>query len=155
MSNSVTLWTVAPQTLLSIGFPRQASWSGLPFPPPGDLPDPRSEPASPVSPALQADSLPTEPSGKPNGCMSFFFFSSLFAHILVGLGEEAEVYTHVHSICCLIGSPQNPQFSNPVLLMSASSCKLVLISKWKASRNVTWFTELEDPLSKNAFGPCG
>ena len=121
--------------------------------PSGDLPSPGIKPSFPVSPALQADSLPTEPSGKPNGCMSFFFFlPSLFAHILVGLGEEAEVYTHVHSICCLIGSPQNPQFSNPVLLMSASSCKLVLISKWKASRNVTWFTQLEDPLSKNAFG---
>ena len=40
-------------------------WSGFPFPPPGDLPDPGIKPASPVSPALQADSLPTEPSGRP------------------------------------------------------------------------------------------
>ena len=48
--------------------------------------------------------------------------------------------------------PETQWGSNPVLLMSASSCKLVLISKWKASRNVTWFTQLEDPLSKNAFG---
>ena len=39
-------------------FPRQEHWSGLPFPPPGDLPDPEVEAMSPESPALQADSLP-------------------------------------------------------------------------------------------------
>jgi len=42
----------------------------LPFPPPGDLPDPEMEPASPVSPALQADSLPGEPSG--NGGLTLY-----------------------------------------------------------------------------------
>ena len=54
-----------PPAPLSMGFSRQEYWSGLPFPPPGDLPDPGTEPKSPVSPALQADSLLTEPSGKP------------------------------------------------------------------------------------------
>ena len=54
----VTLWAVAHQALLSVGFFRQEYWSGLPFPSPGDLPDPGIEPASPVSTALQADSLP-------------------------------------------------------------------------------------------------
>ena len=53
----VTPWTVACQASLSMGFPRQEYWSGLPFPSPGDLPNPRIEP---WSPALQADSLPTE-----------------------------------------------------------------------------------------------
>ena len=53
------LWTVAHQAPLSKGFFRQEYWSGLPFHPPGDLPNPEIEPASPVSPALQADSLPT------------------------------------------------------------------------------------------------
>ena len=48
----VTLWTVACQALLSIGFSRQEYWSGLPFPLPGDLPDPGTEPASLASPAL-------------------------------------------------------------------------------------------------------
>ena len=43
-------------------FSRQEYWSGLPFPSPGDLPDPRIEPRSP---ALQADALPFEPPGKP------------------------------------------------------------------------------------------
>ena len=59
---SVTPWTVAYQAPLSIGFSRQGYWSGLPFPAPGDLPDPGIEPRSPV---LQVDSLPSEPLGKP------------------------------------------------------------------------------------------
>ena len=50
-----TLWTVAHQAPLSMGFARHEYWSGLPFPPPGDLPNPGIKP---TSPALQADSLP-------------------------------------------------------------------------------------------------
>ena len=57
-----TLWTIAHQAPLSMGFSRQEYWSGLPCPPPGDLPDPGIEP---MSPALQVNSLPTEPPGKP------------------------------------------------------------------------------------------
>ena len=52
---------VARQAPLSMKFSRQEYWSGLPFPSPGDLPDPGMEPGSP---ALQADSLPSEPPGK-------------------------------------------------------------------------------------------
>ena len=44
----VTPWTIARQVLLSIGFPRQEHWSGLPFPPPGDLPGPGTESAAPA-----------------------------------------------------------------------------------------------------------
>ena len=62
-------WTVAHQAPLSMGFPRQVYWSALPFPPPGDLPNPGTEPASP---ALQADSLPAEPPGK-SLCRVHFF----------------------------------------------------------------------------------
>ena len=54
----VTLWTIGHQAPLSMGFPRQEYWSELPFPPPGDLPNPGIEPGSP---ALQLDSLPFEP----------------------------------------------------------------------------------------------
>ena len=57
-----TPWTVARQASLSMEFFRQEHWSGFPYLPPGDLPDPGIEPASP---ALQVDSLPAEPSGKP------------------------------------------------------------------------------------------
>ena len=60
-----TLWTVAHQAPLSMGFFRQEYWSGLPCPPPGDLLHPRIEPESPVAPALWADSLPLVPPGKP------------------------------------------------------------------------------------------
>ena len=56
-------WTVAHQASLSMGFSRLEYWSGLPFPSPGDLPDPGMEPGSP---ALQAESLLTEPTGKPS-----------------------------------------------------------------------------------------
>ena len=56
VSNSlVTPWTVARQAPVSTGFSRQESWSGLPSPPPGDLPDPET---GSMSPALQADSSP-------------------------------------------------------------------------------------------------
>ena len=53
----VALWTIAHQAPLSMGFSRQEYWSGLPFPPSGNLPDPRIELVSAVSPALQKDSL--------------------------------------------------------------------------------------------------
>ena len=59
----VTPWAVAHQAPMSVEFSRQEYWSGLPCPSPGDLPDPGIEP---VSPALQADSLPSEPPGKPS-----------------------------------------------------------------------------------------
>ena len=67
MSDSFsTSWTVAHQAPLSVEFFRQEYWSGRileePFPSPGDLRDPGNEPRSPE---LQADSLPTKPSGKP------------------------------------------------------------------------------------------
>ena len=57
-----TPWTVAYYAPLSTGLSRQEYWSGLPFPSPGDLPNPGIEPGSP---ALQADALPPEPPGKP------------------------------------------------------------------------------------------
>ena len=57
-----TLWTKTHQASLSMGFCRQEQWSGLPCPPPGVLPDPGIELGSP---ALQADTLPSEPPGKP------------------------------------------------------------------------------------------
>ena len=60
-----TLWTVACQALLSMGFSSQEYWSGLQFFPPGDLPDPRFIPMPPMSPAL-AGSLPLAPPGKSN-----------------------------------------------------------------------------------------
>ena len=60
-----TPWTMARQAPLSMGFPWQEYGNGLPFPPPGDLPDPGVEPKSPVSPALAGRFVTTEPPGNP------------------------------------------------------------------------------------------
>ena len=62
-SDSCDPWTVAHQAPLSVGFFRQEYWSGLPFPPSGDLPNLGIEPASPVSPVWQADSSPLSHQG--------------------------------------------------------------------------------------------
>ena len=61
----VTLWTVALQAPLSMEFSRQEYWSGFPFPPAGDLPDPGLEPRGLVSPVLAGRFFTTEPPGKP------------------------------------------------------------------------------------------
>ena len=58
----VTPWTVAHQVPLSMGLSQKECWSGLPFPPPGDLPDPGTEPKSP---GLAGGFFTTEPPGKP------------------------------------------------------------------------------------------
>ena len=62
MSDSATPWTAAHQAPLAMGFSRQEYWSGEVFPSPADLPNPGIEPRSP---ALWADSLPSEPPWKP------------------------------------------------------------------------------------------
>ena len=65
--DSATPWTVVHQALLSMGFPRQEYWSGLPFPSSGDLPNPGIEPESS---AWQVDSLPLSHPGSPDlNCM--------------------------------------------------------------------------------------
>ena len=65
-----TPWTVALQGPPSMGFSRQEYWSGLPFPSPGDLPDPGIEPRSP---AFQADALTSEPPGTLSPMMFYMF----------------------------------------------------------------------------------
>ena len=60
----VTPWTVACQAPRSMEFPRQEYWRRLPLPSPGDLPNPE---IGPMSPALQVNSLVTEPQEKPTG----------------------------------------------------------------------------------------
>ena len=80
-------WTVVHQAPLSMGFPRQVYWSGLPFPLPRDLPDPGIEPASP---ALQAGSLPAEPLGKSSLYRVVFFMQF---EVLFGLVKMDRVST--------------------------------------------------------------
>ena len=69
-----TPWTMAHQTPLSVGFPRQEFWSGLPNPTPWDLPDSRIKPKSP---ALKVDSLPLAPSWKPQINKYIYFLNPI------------------------------------------------------------------------------
>jgi len=70
-----------------MGFSMQGYWSGLPFPSPGDLPDSGIKPGSPT---LQADSLPSEPPGKPLGyyCILPTDFLSLLLYLLTSFSEQ-------------------------------------------------------------------
>ena len=79
----VILWTIVHQAPLPMGFPTQEYWNGVPCPPPGDLLGPGIEPASPALPALQVDSLPTEPPGKP-------FMQSTSCEILAWMNHKLE-----------------------------------------------------------------
>ena len=65
-----TSWTVVYQVHLSTGFSKQEYWSGLPFPPPGDLPNPGIKPESSVAPALLADFLPLSHCRSPPGSLT-------------------------------------------------------------------------------------
>ena len=78
----VTPWTAACQAPLSMEFSRQEYWSGLPFPSPGDLLNPCIKP---MSPALQADSLPSESPGKPSALIISFLIliTSQRPHLLI------------------------------------------------------------------------
>ena len=98
-----TLWAAARQVPLSVGFSRQEFWSGLPFPPPGDLPDSGTEPMSLESPAKVAGFFITEPPGKWNSIIEInllqvkkedlsFFFS--FFQILKL--TKASIYKSYH-----------------------------------------------------------
>ena len=74
----VTSWTVARQAPLSMGFPRQEYCSGLPFSPPGDLPNPGLEPRTPVPPTSQEDSLSRSPREAPRICYDVVISTSKF-----------------------------------------------------------------------------
>ena len=90
MSNSVIPWTVAHQPPLSMGFSRQEYWSGLPFSPPGDLPNPGIEPASLASPALAGGFFTTVPPGEPyvRAIMKDMFFCMLNPFIFTHSTKE-------------------------------------------------------------------
>ena len=72
-----TPWTVAYLAPQSMSFSRQEYWSGLPFPTPGDLPNPGIEPASLVSPALAGGFFTTASPGKQEGCSPAIKYFSL------------------------------------------------------------------------------
>ena len=88
----VTLWTVACQVSLSMGFSREY-WNGLLYPPPGELLDPGIESVSVESPALQADSLPT---GPPRKSMCVCVCVYIYVCVCVCLHTYMYIYTYTH-----------------------------------------------------------
>ena len=90
MSDSATLWTIAHQTPLSMGFSRQEYWSGLPCPPPGNLPDPVIKPTSLCLLYRQVCSLPLAPPGNP-----------MYTCVYVRIGVHVCVYVHVYMYKCV------------------------------------------------------
>ena len=76
-----TPWTIARRAPLSMGFSRQENRSGLPFPPPMDLPDPGIKTVSLASPTQKADSLPLGPPGEPRVCLYVCTFIHINTHI--------------------------------------------------------------------------
>ena len=83
------------QTPLSTGFSRQKYWSGLPFPFPRDLPNPGIEPRSPT---LQADSLPSEPPGKPVSSLPISPFSFPLSFLFGTLAHFPQGFPFFHII---------------------------------------------------------
>ena len=94
----MTQWTVAHQAPLSMGFPRQEYWTGLPFPSPGDLPNSYQTGLlhCRCSLALQADSLLTEPPGMTSG---YFKLGDLEKHLYGGLMQAVTEILETTLIC--------------------------------------------------------
>ena len=107
---------VACQGPLSLEFSRQEYWSGLPCPPPADLPDPGIEPRSPV---LQADSLPTEPPSKPKntGVGSLSLLQGIFP-----TQELNWSLLHCRWIFYQLSYQRSPELLCAVLCLVAQSC---------------------------------
>ena len=92
----VTPWTVAYQASPSTGFSRQEYWSGLPFPSPGDLPNPGIEPRSPT---LEADALTSEPPGKPQSDSVINIY--ILFHFSLSRDIEHSSLCYTVGLCCL------------------------------------------------------
>ena len=111
----MTLWTIVGQAPLPLGFRRRECWSGLPCPSAGDLPDPETEPMSPV---LQADSLPSEPLGKPShhnfSSAQLLRHARLSAHSPQGLSPTPAAF-------CLQTFPSHTTVSHCSLTFSQAS----------------------------------
>ena len=84
----MTPWTVARQAPLSMGFPRQGYWSRSPFPPPGDLPNPGTEP---TFPALAGRFFTTESPGKP----VYIYHMYVEAHVYICINMHMYTYTYI------------------------------------------------------------
>ena len=109
----VTPWSVAREAPLSIGFSRQESWSGLPFPSPGDFPHPEIKP---LSSAFRADSLPSEPPGKPTELLKQFkyFMATGQGNLSFLLTKQMVLPVGLH--CLQFGAQSSPFNRRPLLV---------------------------------------
>ena len=130
-----TPWTVAHQALLSMGFSRQEYWSGLPCPPPGDLPNPGIEPVSPMSPACRQILYHWATREALNSLTDAFFFniyiffcytgSLLLRMVFLWLWRartplECDVQaSHCNSFSCRMQAPWFVDFSRPTYGLSS------------------------------------
>ena len=127
-----TLWTVAHQAPLSLGFSRQEYWSRLPCPPPWDLPNKRTEPTSPPSPDLQAGSLPIEPPGKRYQLCPNRTYFLILESFLSPATSKASVYT-------FLSVSQTSYFTSVILLCSW------VHSLGSCNRQYLWITSIIFP----------
>ena len=151
----VTLWTVGHQDSLSIGFSRQEYWSGLPCPPPGDLPDPEIEHASPVSPTLAGRGThKTRETGRwrqVKGWIKNLYMLRQKVDEIEGLPEvRTRVRISTKEYYGLMDHDQTCVFMQQILIVYNEGRKptqVLGISKSKSIQSIT-FTELPN----NSFG---
>ena len=100
----VTPWTGDCQAPLPMGLSKQEYWSGLPWPPQRDLPNPRIKPLSPAAPALQADSLPLSPQGSPDIANSKIDQKkkSLFFWDLLYIWRRQKIIQPLRKLCSIL-----------------------------------------------------
>ena len=95
------LWTIAHRVPLSMGFSRQEYWSELPFPPPGDLPDPGIKPMSPASPALAGGFFTAE---WPGSSDTLYIW-------LIHFAVQQKVTQHCKATCCSVAKSRPPLYN--------------------------------------------
>ena len=111
----VTPWAVDCQAPLSMEFSRQEYWSGLPFPSPGDLPNPGIKPRSPT---LQADSLPSVPPGKPINAVTYVFTKWQSLGEVLRLSKKIYFQIINYLATLILNFPENESESHSVVFNS-------------------------------------
>ena len=131
--DSVDPWMMAHQAPQSMEFSRQGYWSGLTFPSPGNLPDPRIEPRFP---ALQVDSLLLEPPGKPRLWDCLFLSSVVFSFVC--FGTVLLLLSEVAQSCLTICDPMDCSLPGSSVhgILQARILKWVAISFCRGSSQV-------------------
>ena len=110
MSDSATPWTAAHQAPLSMRFPRQEYWSGLPFPSPGNLPNPGIKPASP---AMAGGLFTTEPPGKPSEILNEVKWYTFFFYYFTILHWFCHTSRRIRHGCTRVPHPESPSLLPP------------------------------------------